>query len=229
MRPFRMGVGVTLLVTACAHAPAPVRAPSASAPTPHPTTVTPANIKRISRELPPGYEITNVIPSAASPRAIWSLDVAATVQPAECAIMADPGSSGNGRSQSAQGVSGSGAGGIVNAVVVVVPSGPVLPAEHVVAGCTQWTMSDGHTTAAIRLIDPPRIEDAETLGMITDIRTSVESGTEISSQIYTFIAYLGQQHYAFTTLTTDPGSMRAPLPAQFAADLLVKTVSTLRS
>jgi hypothetical protein len=30
-------------------------------------------------------------------------------------------------------------------------------------------------------------------------------------------------------LTTDPGSVHPALPPQFAADLLVKTVSTLRS
>lgn len=227
MRPLGVGVVVTLLVAACAHAPTPATAPSASSPPSHPTTVNPANIKRISRELPPGYEVTNSIPSGASPRTIWSLDVAATALPAQCAILADPGSNGNGRDQSAQGVSGSGAGGIVDAVVVAVPPGPVTPEGDVVAACAQWTMSDGHTTAAIRLIDPPRIDGANTLGMVADVRTSVESGTEISSQTYTFIAYLGQ-HYAFTTLTTDPGSMLAPLPAQFAADLLVKTVSTLR-
>jgi len=89
-------------------------------------------------------------------------------------------------------------------------------------------MSDGHTTARIRLTAPPRIDGAETLGMVADVKTSVESGTEIDSRTYAFIAYLGD-YYAFTTLTTDPGSVLPALPPQFAADLLVKTVSTLRS
>jgi hypothetical protein len=42
------------------------------------------------------------------------------------------------------------------------------------------------------------------------------------------MAYLGD-YYAFTTLISDPGSPESPLTPQFAADLLVKTVSALRA
>ncbi len=89
-------------------------------------------------------------------------------------------------------------------------------------------MVDGHTTASVRLIDAPHIDGVATLGMVADTKSSVESGTEIDSRSYTFTAYLGN-YYAFTTLITDPGSALPALPPQFAADLLVKTVSTLRS
>lgn len=89
-------------------------------------------------------------------------------------------------------------------------------------------MTDTHTTASVRLADAPHIDGADTLAMTVDIRSSVESGAEIDSRAYTFTAYLGD-YYAFTTLTTDPGSALPALPPQFAADLLVKTVSTLRS
>ena len=88
-------------------------------------------------------------------------------------------------------------------------------------------MAAGRTSVSVRLTDAPRIDGAETLGMVADVRTSVESGTEIDSRAYTFTAYLGD-YYAFTTLTTDPGSPLPALPPQFAADLLVKTVSALR-
>ncbi|MGV7255928.1 hypothetical protein B1987_08605 [Mycobacterium kansasii] len=225
MRPLWIGVMTTVLAAACAPSTGPVTEPAHTSSPAHPTTVNPANIKRLSRELPAGYEVTREIPAGAAPRVIWSLGSNASAQPAPCALFADP---GNGRGQSAQGVSGSGAGGIVDAVVVAVPPpGPAVPGDGQVAGCAQWTMSDGHTSAAIRLIDPPHIDGAPTLAMVADIRTSVESGTEIDSRTYTFIAYLGD-YYAFTTLTTDPGSMLPPLPAQFAADLLVKTVSAVR-
>jgi len=110
--------------------------------------------------------------------------------------------------------------------VVALP-GPVDLDQGVVAACGRWTVSDGHTTASVRLIDAPRIEGVVTLGMVADTKSSVESGTEIDSRVYTFTAYLGN-YYAFTTLTTDPGSALPALPSQFAADLLVKTVSTLR-
>jgi hypothetical protein len=232
MRPFWIGPAtiplVTLLAAACARSPAPPVSPSPSrSPSAHGTAVNPANIKRVGRELPPGYEVTTGIPSAASPRVIWELEPDVTAKPPQCAILADP---GDGRDQSAQGVSGSGSGGIVDAVVVSLPGlpGPLALDHTVVAACTQWTMIAGHTTASVRLTDAPQIDGVETLGMVTDIRTSVESGTEIDSRAYTFTAYLGD-YYAFTTLTTEPGSVLPALPPQFAADLLVKTVSALRS
>jgi hypothetical protein len=229
MRPFWIGPLatplLTLLVAGCAHSPAPT--PSAT-PTKSPpargTVVNPANIKRVVRDLPPNYEVSSGIPGAAAPRVIWSLAPDATVKPPQCTTLADP---GNGRDQSAQGVSASGTGGIVDAVVVALP-GPVDLDHSLVAACARWTMSDRHTTAGVRLTDAPHIDGVETLGMVADTKSSVESGTEIDSRVYTFTAYLGN-YYAFTTLTTDPGSALPALPPQFAADLLVKTVSTLRS
>ena len=182
---------------------------------------------RVVRELPPNYEVTTGIPSGASPRVIWSLEPDASdirVEPPQCATLADP---GDGRDQSAQGVSGSGTGGIVDAVVVALP-GPVDLDHNLVAACDRWIMIEGHTTASVRLTDPPHIDGVETLGMVADTKSSVESGTELDSRAYTFTAYLGN-YYAFTTLTIDPGSALPALPPQFAADLLVKTVSTLRS
>jgi hypothetical protein len=228
MRPF--GIGplatplLTLLVAGCAHSPAPTPSATPTKPPTQGTVVNPANIKRVVRELPPNYEVSSTIPGGASPRVIWSLAPDATVKPPQCATLADP---GNARDQSAQGVSASGTGGIVDAVVVALP-GPVDLDHNLVAACARWTMSDGHTTAGVRLTDAPHIDGVETLGMVVDTKSSVESGTEIDSRVYTFTAYLGN-YYAFTTLTTDPGSALPALPAQFAADLLVKTVSTLRS
>lgn len=234
MRPFWIGPStipvVILLSVACARSPAPASGPAQLSPSTQAargTAVNPANIKRVGRELPTGYEVTTAIPSAASPRVIWRLDARVTAQPPQCAMLADP---GNGRDESAQGVSGSGSGGIVDAVVVYLPGlpGPLAPDHDVVAVCGQWTMKAARTTVSVRLTDAPSIGGAETLGMVADVRTSVESGTEIDSRAYTFTAYLGD-YYAFTTLTTDPGSVLPALPPQFAADLLVKTVSTLRS
>jgi Domain of unknown function (DUF5642) len=220
-----------MVVAACAQSPAPVLAPSGS-PSVHAGGINPANIKRMGRELPPGYEVTSGVPSTVTPRVIWGLKAEAaliTTKPPQCAALADP---GNGHGQ-AQGISGSGSGGIVNMVVVALPAlpGPVAPDRNLIAECEQWTMIDAHTghiEAGVHLIGPPHIDGADTVGMAADIRTSVESGAEIDSRTYTFVAYLGG-YYAFTTVTTDPGSVLPALTPQFAADLLVKTVSALRS
>lgn len=217
-----IGALAALAVAGCAHSPAPAPSPVPSSPPAHRAAINPGNIKRVARELPPGYEVTNDIPSGLSPRVIWGVEVDAPAKPPACATLADP---GYGLDQSAQGLSGSGSGGIVDAVVVNV----AVALDHsVLANCGQWTVADRHTTARVSLLDAPHIDGAETVGMVADIRTAVESGSQIDSRTVTFIAYLGD-YYAFTTLTTDPGSMLPPLPPQFAADLLVKTVSTLRS
>ncbi|GAB3018563.1 DUF5642 family protein [Mycobacterium bourgelatii] len=229
-RPWALWVSpvVAFAVAACAQSP-----PRSSAPSPSSSAaassaaqaagINPANIKRVAREFPDGYEVTRSIPNDASPRLIWGLGADAA-DPPQCAALADP---GNGREQSAQGVSGSGAGGILNAVVVSLPSGQVSLDTDVVAACGRWTGSDGRKTVSVSLLDAPPVDGAPTVGMVADVKTSVESGTQIDARTYTFIAYLGN-HYAFTTLTTDPGSMLPPLPPQFVADLLVKTVATLR-
>lgn len=217
-----IGALVTLLAAACASSPAPKTAPSG---TPVGAVhINPANIRRVGGELPPEYEVTRVA-GISAPAGIWGAGAASAVHPPQCAALADP---AHGRGESAQGVSGSGAGGIVYAVVAGSPSGPVGLDRNLVAECGRWTMSAGRATASVRLIDAPPIDGVETLGMASDTTTSVEGGTEIISRAYAFTAYLGD-YYAFTTLITDPGSAHPPLTPQFAADLLVKTVSALRS
>jgi hypothetical protein len=211
---------VALLLAACAHAGETTPAPSGSTQA---RRIDPANIKRVGREFPPGYEVTG-ISGAGDPPAIWGLGAGWTADPPRCAALADPAGRQAG---SAQGISGSGAGGLVYAVVAAVPRGPVTLGQALVAGCPRWSMTDGRTTARVHLVEPPRIEGVQTLGMATDTTTSVEGGNQIDSRAHTFTAYFGD-YYAFTVLISDPGAAHPPLAPQFAADLLVKSVSALR-
>ncbi|OBJ89831.1 DUF5642 family protein [Mycobacterium asiaticum] len=222
MRPSRLGAALALLLAGCAQSPAPAPPSITQTSTQRGTAINPANIRRVGRDLPPGYEVSNV-PRAASPRAIWGVGGDAGAVPPQCIALAEPATEPD---PAAQGVSGSGPGGILDAVVVPVAAGS-RPNRELVSACARWELSAGRTKVSIQSADAPRIDGAETIGMVADIRAAVESGSEIDSRAYTFVAYLGQ-YCAFTTLTTDPGSMLPPLPAQFAADLLVKTVSTLR-
>ena len=171
--------------------------------------------------MPSGYEVTSVS-GVAAPATTWGLGSGWTADPAPCATLADP---AGGHTESAQGVSGSGTGGIVYAIVAQLPAPRPDPA--VLAGCPGWTVINGRARSDVRLTDPPHIDGAETVAMASDTTTSAEGGRRIESHAETFIAYLGE-YCAFTTLVTDPGSAHSPLPPQFAADLLVKTVSALR-
>ena len=208
------------LLAGCAHPSQRAPAPSAGAAARH---VDPANIRRVRRDIPPGYEVTTVS-GVTAPPGIWGLGGAGVATPARCAALADP---ARGHGQSPQGISGSGAGGTVYAVAVAAPTGPLALDQSLVAQCRQWSMTGRRASARVHLVDAPRIDGAETLGMAAEIVTSVEGGNEIGSRASTFTAYLGD-YYAFTTLISDPGSPDAALTPQFAADLLVKTVSALR-
>jgi hypothetical protein len=212
---------VAMLLAACAQTGETIPAPPGNTQA---RRINSAKIKRVGGELPAGYEVT-AIPDTPDPPAIWGLGGGWTADPARCAVLADP---ADRQGLSAQGISGSGAGGIVFAVVVAAPRGPVALDPTVVAGCRHWSMSNGRATARIHLIEPPRIDGVQTLGMATDTTTSVEGGNEIVSRAITFTAYLGD-YYAFTSLISDPGASHPPLPPQFASDLLVKSVSALRS
>ena len=190
-----------LLLAACAHAREPAPPPSVNAAARH---INPGNIRRVGRELPPGYEVT-AVSGVAAPPAIWGLGGAGVANPARCAALADP---AGGHGQSAQGISGSGAGRHRVRGGRGGADGPVALDQSLVAQCRQWSMTGGRASARVHLVDPPRIDAAETLGMAAEITTSVEGGNEIGSRASTFTAYLGD-YYAFTTLISDPGSPRS--------------------
>jgi hypothetical protein len=218
----RSAAAATLLLLAgCGHHDDHPPAPSTSAAAAH---VDPGNVRRVRRDLPPGYEAAPIA-DVTAPTGVWGLGGAGVASPARCGGLADP---ADGHGQRAQGISGSGAGGTLYAVVVGAPTGPLALDHSVAAQCRQWTMTGRRATAHVHLVDGPRIDGADTVGMTADIVTSVEGGNEIASQASTFIAYLGDC-YAFTTLISDPGSPNAALTPQFAEDLLVKTVSAVRS
>ncbi|ORB12993.1 hypothetical protein BST37_14885 [Mycobacterium noviomagense] len=215
-----MAAVVVMLMAACAHTAGSGRLASVGSSPTGIMRVNPANIKRVARELPGGYEVTGLA-AAAVPASVWGLGTDFTAHPAQCASLADP---VHGRNETGQGLSGSGSGGIVYAAVA---SAPANVDAAVITQCRQWTMATQHASAAVHLVEPPHIDGIQTVGMASETTTSVEGGTQIASQAQTFAAYLGD-YYAYTILITDPGSVHSPLPPQFVADLLVKTVSALR-
>jgi hypothetical protein len=173
-------------------------------------------------ELPAGYEVADISGSE-SPVALWGFGPGWVTEPPQCAALANPVDGG----PTTRGWSASGAGGIVYAVVTGTAPARVDLDPGLVAGCGQWTLTSGHTTGVVTLADAPAIDGASTIGMATTATTVVEGGTETHSVAHTFTAYLGE-FVTFVTLVTDPGSPNPPLGQDFAAALLVKTVSALR-
>jgi hypothetical protein len=184
--------------------------------------VNPARISRVRSELPPGYEIAE-LGGPASPAAFWGFKPGWVTEPPQCGVLAGPAND----EATTKGWSGSGPGGIVHVAVTGSPASPVTLDPAIVAECGQWTVASGNTTGTVNLIDARAIENVTTVGLDTQVDTIVEGGTRTSSAAYTFSAYF-DDYLAFVTVVTDPGSPNPPLGREFAADLLVKTVSALR-
>jgi hypothetical protein len=221
VRLFGTYVAIAVLSAACAHGGTPASAPSSSLAPPS-IRVNPVNIERVRGDLPGGYEVAD-IRGAGAPLAFWGFSPDWVADPPQCGALAIPVANG----ATTKGWSGSGPGGIVYAVVTGTPPAQVNLDPVVIAECGQWTLAAGHSTGTVSLVAAPQIDGAATVGMATATTTTVEGGTETSSQARTYSAYLGD-YVAFVTVVTDPGSPNPPLSQDFAAALLVKTVAALR-
>jgi hypothetical protein len=203
-------------MTACGQSPSagPSTATSGAS-----TAVNPARIERVRVDLPSGYEVAPLAGRAA-PFAFWGFGPGWTADPPRCLALADPVAD----AATTRGWSASGAGGIVYAVVA--GSAATLD-RSLIDECGQWTVSAGRTSGSVTSVAAPAIDGAATVGLSTTATTVVEGGTETHSHVDTFTAYLGD-YVAFITVVTDPGSPNPALGQDFAAELLVKTVSALR-
>jgi hypothetical protein len=203
-------------MTACGQSPSsgPSTATSGAS-----TAVNPARIERVRVDLPSGYEVAPLAGRAA-PLAFWGFGPGWTADPPRCLALADPVAD----AATTRGWSASGAGGIVYAVVA--GSASTLD-RSLIDECGQWTVSAGRTSGSVTSLAAPAIDGAATVGLSTTATTVVEGGTETHSHVDTFTAYLGD-YVAFITVVTDPGSPNPALGQDFAAELLVKTVSALR-
>lgn len=216
-----LAVAVLVAGTACTDPrPSPTSSPTTTSTVN--SQVNPARISRVRSELPAGYEVADVN-GPASPAAFWGFGPGWTTEPPQCAALAGPATD----DATTHGWSGSGPGGIVHAAVTGSPTSPVTLDPVLLGDCGQWTVTSGNTAGIVSLIDAPVIDGATTVGMDTQAKTVVEGGTETLSAAYTFSAYV-DDYLVFVTVVTDPGSPNPPLGREFAADLIVKTVSALR-
>jgi hypothetical protein len=216
VRLFALLAALSLCVAACGQSPpsAPTTATSGAS-----RAVNPARIDRVRADLPSGYEVA-ALSGRAAPVTFWGLGFDWAADPPRCGALADPVAD----AATTRGWSASGAGGIVYAVVAgsAATLDPSLTDE-----CRQWTVSAGRTSGSVTMVAAPAIDGATTVGLSTTATTVVEGGTETHSHADTFTAYLGG-YVAFITVVTDPGSPNPSLGQDFAAELLVKTVSALR-
>ena len=217
VRLFALLAALSLYLAACAGPPAPAPSTATSGSS---TRVNPARIDRVRADLPSGYEVA-ALSGRAAPVAFWGLGPDWTADPPGCGALVDPVAD----APTARGWSASGAGGIVYAVVA---GSPATLDPSLIDTCGQWTVSAGQTSGSVTFVAAPAIDGAATVGLSTTTTTVVEGGTETHTHAVSFTAYLAG-YVAFVTVVSDPDSPNPSLGQDFAAQLLVKTVSALRS
>ena len=212
---------VALSVAACACAPGPPT--TTTAPSTPSVRVTPANIERVRGELPDGYEVADVS-GRASPVAFWGFGPDWLADPPQCGALAEPVADAGDDARLVRFGSwrhrlrrrhrlATGAGRVRSRT-----DRRVRPLD----ACRRAHHRCRHAAST-----RPRSTRPQRVGMVTEAKTVVEGGTETNSRAHTVTAYLGD-YLAFVTVVTDPGSPNPPLGQDFAAALLVKTVSALR-
>jgi len=184
-----------------------------------PREVNPANVVRVRSALPQGYEVAEVS-GPVSAAGLWGFGTGWTVDPPQCAGLADPAPSDPG----ARGLSASGPGGTVFVVASAMTDG--APGSDLLTQCGRWAMTFVHTSAEVTRTEAPAIEGAVTVAWRAATRTIVEAGSETNALATTASAYF-DHHVAYVTLITDPGSPHPPLDSGFVADTLATTVAAL--
>lgn len=213
--PVPVLIAVPVLVASCGRPTAPTESTVAAAA----TSVNTAYISRARAGLPADYEVGDLA-GRSSPVAFWGLGPQWTADPAPCGALGQPAPP----DAPVRGWSASGPGGIVYAAVV---QSAVGLDRALLGDCPTWSASAGHTGAAVTLVDAPDVDGAATVGMTADASTVVEGGSETRSRAETFNAYL-DGYVVSVTVVTDPGAVGPALGGDFAATLLVQTVSAVR-
>jgi hypothetical protein len=224
VRVFAAGAAVALCA-ACGPSDAPHPAAGSSAPSSQAMGIDLAGVARVRGGLPAGYEVGDLL-GRVTPLAFWGFGPQWVADPPQCGVLADPAVDAG----TVRGWSASGPGGIVYVVAAAAPPGGQERSDSgdVTGACSSSTLTAGHTSGTVAMVEAPAIDGATTVGVRTDTTTVVEGGTETHSHADTFTAYL-DGYVAYVTVVTDPGSSEQPLDADFAAALLIKTVSALRS
>ncbi|MDX1870657.1 DUF5642 family protein [Mycolicibacterium sp. 120266] len=207
----------TVGLTACG-SPSEIAPPSPTPPASSgaPGPVQPAAIARARADLPAGYEVTDLVEPVA-PASFWGFTSGWAAVPEHCGELADPGAG-----TPVRGWSASGPGGIVYAIVAG-------PGARVGApdGCAAWSLTGGHTSAAVTLAPAPAIPDTPTVAMSAVATTTVEGGTVTRMHADTVTAYLAGAYIASVTVITDPGSAQQKLPGDTTSHLLAQVVSAV--
>lgn len=113
-------------------------------------------------------------------------------------------------------------------VVVAAETSAPLPSDDPGHHCSKIAISGAHVQGSIEVVDTPKIEGTQTLGVHRVLRTLDDSGRTL--ELYHYSAQFGDyQVIVIASPTTVPDQPDPPVDTQRARDLLVKAVAAIRS
>jgi len=177
----------------------------------------------------PEYKVADITERAIDPKLLSArkLPDGLTFDPANCAKVAagpemPPDLQGNMAAVSAEGNGN-------RFVVIAVETSKALPFNDPGKDCTKVAFSGAQVRGGIEVIDAPKIDGTQTLG-IHRVLQAVVGGSARTGELYDYSAQFGDyQVIVIANPLVIPDQPVAPVDTQRARDLLVKAVTAVRS
>jgi hypothetical protein len=176
----------------------------------------------------PEYKVADISERAIDPKLLASrkLPDGLTFDPASCAKVAagpdmPPDLQGNMTAVSAEGNG-------VRYVVIAMETSKPLPVNDPGKGCTKVAFSGAGLRGGFEVVDAPRIDGAQTLGVHRVLQTAAPGGP-LTGQLYDYSAQFGDyQVIVIANPLVVPNQPPAKVDTDRARDLLVKAVGAIR-
>lgn len=176
----------------------------------------------------PQFDVTEVAPTGIDPALLASQSMPAglTFDPAGCARFAQGQSVPAGTEGNMAAVSAEGEGN--RFVVIAVQTSTAVPVIEPESQCRKVAFTGGPTRGTVEVVDAPRIEGAETIGVHRMLQTVID-GTSRTGEVYSYSAHFGNyQVIVSANPLVSPGRPVVPVDTGRARDLLIAGVEAVR-
>ncbi|QUR68705.1 DUF5642 family protein [Mycobacterium spongiae] len=188
-----------------------------------------AKIADLKSSFGPEFTVTDVAPGAIDPKffSARTLPKGLTFDPADCAKVAAGPELPNGLQGNMAAVSAEGNGN--RFVVIAMETSEPLPPNDPGKDCTKVAFSGAQLRGGIEVVEAPRIEGTQTLG-VHRVLQAVVGGSARTGELYDYSAQFGDyQVNVIANPLVIPGQPVAKVDTERARDLLVKAVTLVRS
>ena len=217
MMRIAVGIGSVCLLTACSHG---------SSEAPPAADIT--KISKVKSDFGPGYKVKDTAKTGIDPKVLTThkLPPGLTFDPPDCAsfVIGDdmpPGLQGNMAAVAAEGDGG-------RFIAMALQTSAPVPFQEPPRNCNKVVFQGGRVRGLIEVVETPKIEGTQTLGVHRVLQTVVQ-GKPRSGELYNYSAHFGDYQ---VIVTANPmlaqGQAPKPVDTKQARDLLVKSVAAIK-